>query len=157
MKKIYKKLVQEKRVLVKNKKKYEIRKFDEKVWDVLAEEPNRRGLTFDVEFFDEQRVTWERKMEESVNPEFIKEVEENNNLKQAKAKKKKSQYASFETASSSDLDQAIHQGRLGAKKAKEANFLLFSNEADTNVADEVETEKILQKIHDFEQPLQRNP
>ena len=117
MKKIYKKLVQEKRVLVKNKKKYEIRKFDEKVWDVLADEPNRRGLTFDVEFFDEQRVTWERKMEESVNPEFIKEVEENNNLEQTKAKNKKSQYASFEAASSSDIDQAIHQGRLAAKKA----------------------------------------
>ena len=50
-------------------------------------------------------------MEESVNPEFIKEVEENNNLEQTKAKNKESQYAS------SDIDQAIHQGRLAAKKA----------------------------------------
>ena len=109
MKKMFERLCAEKKSLIRNNKKYELRKFDDRLWDVLADEENREGLTFDLEFFDEQRVTWERSMEETVNPEFEKEVEENNDLKEAKEKKKKSQYATFETASAGDVDQAIHQ------------------------------------------------
>ena len=109
VKKMYTKLVQDKKALVRKKQRYELRKFDEKVWDILADEVNREGLTFDIDFYDEQRVTWDRKMEESVNPDYEEEIEDNNNLQQAKQGRIKSQYASFETASSCEVDLAIHK------------------------------------------------
>ena len=46
---------------------------------------------------------------------------------------------------------------MAAQKAKEANFLLFRNEADSAVSDEVETEKILHKIREYNAPLERHP
>ena len=109
LKKMYTKLVQEKKALLRKNQKHELRKFDEKVWDVLADEVNREGLTFDIDFYDEQRVTWDRKMEKSVNPDYEEEIEDNNNLQQAKQGRIKSQYASFETASSCEMDLAIHK------------------------------------------------
>ena len=64
-----------------------MRKFLEQVWDVLADERNREGLTFDIQFYDEQRVTWKSQMEIPVNPEFEKEIEDIRKQKKPKQRK----------------------------------------------------------------------
>ena len=115
MKKLFDQLVMDRKVLIKNKKSKsrnennELRRFDDAVWDVLAEEQHRLGLTFDIKFFEEQKLTWKSQMEKTINPEFEKEVEEKDDTKKKKEKRIGSQYENFDLASTKDVDLAIHQ------------------------------------------------
>ena len=107
--KCFERLLLEKKRINKNKKPHENRKFEDRVFDVLTDQEFRLGLTFDSEFYEEQKTTWKSQMEKFVNPTFIEEEAEKEEKKQAKAKKKKSQFADFSVASIHDVNQVIHE------------------------------------------------
>ena len=109
IKKMFEKMILQRKVLRKKNKKYEIRKLEESVFDVLADEKNRSGLVFDIAFYDEQRISWQSRMEATVNPIFEEEAEEDMEIKKAKQKKIRGQYSNFEVADSSEVDRFIHQ------------------------------------------------
>ena len=107
--KCFERLLLEKKRIKKKNKPHENRKFEDRVFDVLTDQQFRIGLTFDSEFYEEQRTTWKSQMEKFVNPSFIEEEASKEVIKQAKAKKKKNQFADFSVASIHDVNQVIHE------------------------------------------------
>ena len=107
--KLFGKLTKKIKVLKKNLKRYELRKLDESVFDVLAEEKDRSGFVFDINFYDEQRISWKAQMEIKVNPDFERELEEDLDKQNTSKKRIRSQFSNFEVADSQEVDKVIHK------------------------------------------------
>lgn len=156
MKKMYEKLLLKRKKLAKKNRKHALRKLDNEIWDVLAEESERGGLIFDTDFYEDQKNKWERQMEVTVNDEFRDQEQRIKSFTNKRLKRKENEYANLQPASSTEISLAIHQGRVEAGKSTESLFLLFSNEADLSMTDEVENQKIIEKVYEEESSEEQN-
>ena len=112
MRKMFSNLTLTRKKLQKKKKKHELRKLDNEVWDVLADQTLREGLMFDIEFYKEQKSNWESQMEVTVNPEFNVQVEKEKTRTDKKIRRKKIQYSDAQLASNSEINLAIYKVEL---------------------------------------------